>query len=172
MDQNIDAPLRLASIHVQGTPHTRRSFLDSLVRPYIKPEAQTLGSILHDARAIGALLNDLDVYDSVVARVERSREPLAQHDDVELIFKMREKSRMFLKTATEIGNNEGGAVRGHSTSFNLGLITHAIRRAQHAEFATRLEEQKRSRLTSPSGQQRVSRSMRLCRLPFRLSPAA
>ena len=109
----MDSPVRLASIRVEGNKHTRKSFFDSLFEPYLKPEttASTLGAVLHDARAIGSLLNETDVYDSVIARIERNRSPLANPNDVELVFKTREKPRMFLKTSTEIGNNEGGAVR-------------------------------------------------------------
>ncbi|KAI0341508.1 hypothetical protein BDW22DRAFT_1332695 [Trametopsis cervina] len=111
VNENIDSPLRLASIRVEGAANTRKSFLGSLVDPFIHTDSssQTLGSILHDARVVGHLLNETDLFSSVVAKVERSREPLAQANDVDLIFKLREKSRMFLKTSTEIGNNEGGA---------------------------------------------------------------
>ena len=112
VNDNVDSPLRLASIRVEGAVHTRKSFLNSLVHPYLHSDLapQTLGSILHNARAIGHLINETDLFTSVLAKVERSRDPLAQPNDVELLFKTREKPRMFLKTSTEIGNNEGGAV--------------------------------------------------------------
>ncbi|KAI0825955.1 surface antigen-domain-containing protein [Irpex lacteus] len=111
VNDNIDSPLRLASVRVEGAAHTRKSFLGTLVNPYLhsEPTSQSLSSILHDARAIGHLLNETDLFNSVFAKVERSREPLAQPNDVELVFQTREKPRMFLKTSTEIGNNEGGA---------------------------------------------------------------
>ncbi len=115
VNDNIDSPLRLASVRVEGAVHTRKSFLGTLVNPYLhsEPTSQSLSSILHDARAIGHLLNETDLFNSVFAKVERSREPLAQPNDVELVFQTREKPRMFLKTSTEIGNNEGGAVSGN-----------------------------------------------------------
>ena len=114
MNENIDTHMRLASVRVEGAAHTRSSFLGSLVRPFLdktEPERQTLGTILHDARAIGGLLQETDIFDQVFAKVERSTEPRAQPGDVELVFKTHEKPRMYLKTSTEFGNNEGGAVR-------------------------------------------------------------
>ena len=105
--------MRLAAVRVEGAPHTRASFLGSIIRPHLEkpnPEQQTLGSVLHDARAIGGLLQETDIFESVYAKVERSREPRAQHGDVELVFTTKERPRMYLKTATELGNNEAGAV--------------------------------------------------------------
>lgn len=113
VNENIETHMRLAAVRVEGAPHTRASFLGSLVRPYLekpKPNEQTLGSVLHDARAIGSLLQETDIFESVHAKVERSREARAQHDDIELVFKTKERPRMYLKTATELGNNEAGAV--------------------------------------------------------------
>jgi outer membrane protein insertion porin family len=106
--------MRLTGIRIEGATRTRSSFLGSLVYPYLhktNPEPQTLGSILHDARGIGSLLQETDIFSSVLAKVEQSREPRAQPGDVELVFKTHEKPRMYLKTSTEFGNNEGGAVR-------------------------------------------------------------
>lgn len=118
VNDNIDTHMRLAGVRVEGAAHTRPSFLGSLVRPFLdesqQPGKQTLGAILHDARAIGSLLQETDIFESVFAKVERSKEPRAQPGDVELVFKTHERPRMYLKTATEFGNNEGGAVRGAS----------------------------------------------------------
>ncbi|EKM56873.1 uncharacterized protein PHACADRAFT_208046 [Phanerochaete carnosa HHB-10118-sp] len=112
INANIETHMRLAAVRVEGTPHTRASFLGSLVQPYLakpNPDQQTLASVMHDARAIGSLLQETDIFESVYAQVERCREPLAQHGDVELVFMTKERSRMYLKTATELGNNEAGA---------------------------------------------------------------
>ena len=115
--------MRLASVRVEGAVHTRSSFLGSLVRPFLDKndsEKQTLGTVLHDARAIGSLLQETDLFDTVLAKVDRSAAPQAQPGDIELVFKTREKSRLYLKTSTEFGNNEGGAVSPASTPFISG----------------------------------------------------
>ena len=112
----MDLPLRITSIRIDGADHTRKSFLESLVRPHlaspvILENRSTLRNVLESTREIGHLLHESDIFSFVAAELERSRGPLAQPGDIDLIFKTREKSRMYLKTSTEIGNNEGGAVR-------------------------------------------------------------
>lgn len=100
---------------MDGAKHTRKSFLQGLVKPHLAgPDTaghSTLKNVLESARDIGHLLHESDIFASVNAELERSRSPLAQPEDVDLIFKTKERPRMFLKTSTEIGNNEGGAVR-------------------------------------------------------------
>lgn len=44
-------------------------------------------------------------------QLERSREALAAPNDVDVIFTTKERGKYFLKTSTEVGNNEGNAVR-------------------------------------------------------------
>lgn len=151
MNENIDTHMRLASVRVEGAVHTRSSFLGSLVQPFLSKtdgEKQTLGSILHDARTIGSLLQETDIFETVLAKVDRSTEPRAQPGDVELVFKTRERSRMFLKTSTEFGNNEGSAVSPASTRVLPYVLTSNLR-ARHAASATHSAVQKHSKRTSP-----------------------
>lgn len=104
--------MRIASIRVDGATHTRKTFLGSLVNPYLvndKPE--TLGSVLDTARTLGHFLQQTDIFSSVEARLERNRGPFAQPYDVDLVFKAKEKGRFYLSTSTQVGNDEGGAVR-------------------------------------------------------------
>ncbi|THG97311.1 hypothetical protein EW026_g4663 [Hermanssonia centrifuga] len=121
VNSNIDTHLRLASVRVEGAAHTRKSFLASLVHPYVHAEPlvlnnSTLGSVLQTSREIGHLLNETDIFASVVAKLEPSRDVFARPGDIDLVFQTKEKSRMYLKTTGEIGNNEGGAV-----SISLGM---------------------------------------------------
>jgi len=51
------------------------------------------------------------VFQAVEAKIERSRDVMASDEDVDVVFKTREKGRYFVKTATEMGNEEGNAVR-------------------------------------------------------------
>ena len=73
--------------------------------------ASTLQSVLLKARNIGHTLQATDLFQSVHAVVEPSRDPVAAADDVDLIFKTKEKGRFMLKTSTEFGNDEGSVVR-------------------------------------------------------------
>lgn len=127
MNDNLDTSLRIASIRVDGAKHTRKSFLESLVKPHLVSGStldshSSLRTVLESTRDIGHLLNESDIFASVTADLERSREPLAQPGDIDVIFKTKEKSRLFLKTATEVGNNEGAAVR-----FHFGLSDRGVR---------------------------------------------
>ena len=104
--------MRIASIRVDGAVHTRKSFLGSLVNPYLvndKPE--TLGSVLETSRRLGNLLQETDLFNTVEARLEKNRGPFAQPYDVDVVFKTKEKGRFYLNTSTQVGNDEGGAVR-------------------------------------------------------------
>ena len=67
--------------------------------------------MLRNTRAIGGLLQETDVFESVIAKLEASHGVFAQPGDVDSVFETREKGRFYLNTSTQVGNNEGGAVR-------------------------------------------------------------
>lgn len=124
VNDNLTTPLRLASIRVEGAVRTRQSFLSSLVTPFLPhyaaspfaSSADSLGDVLHKARHIGALLQETDIFQTVDARLEGSRDFLARPGDVDLVFRTRERGRFYLNTSTQVGNNEGGAVSPESWS--------------------------------------------------------
>ena len=105
----------MAAVRVEGATHTRQSFLGFLVKPHLPNhfthDEATLQSVLVKARDIGHTLQATDLFKSVYAVIEPSRDPLAAAQDVDLVFKTKEKGRLFLKTSTEFGNSEGSAVR-------------------------------------------------------------
>ena len=109
-----ETPVRIASIRVDGATHTRRSFLNRLIQPHLDPQSSvqstTLGSIIHTTGRISELLRDTDIFHFVHPQLERSQGPLALDGDIDVIFKTREKGRLYLNTSTEVGNGEGNAV--------------------------------------------------------------
>ncbi|KZT68930.1 hypothetical protein DAEQUDRAFT_711147 [Daedalea quercina L-15889] len=120
VNDNLNTPLRLAAIRVEGAVRTRQSFLSALVTPFLpRPVSpsfgasseppSTLGDALHTARHLGSLLQETDIFQSVEARLEGSRDFLARPGDVDLVFRTRERGRFYLNTSTQVGNNEGGA---------------------------------------------------------------
>ncbi|TCD68158.1 hypothetical protein EIP91_011436 [Steccherinum ochraceum] len=112
VNDNLQSPARIAAIRVEGATHTRRSFLNSLVHPFLvndPQKPQTLENVLHSARAFGHVLHETDIFQSIGAKLEASRDVYASPGDVDVVFKTKEKGRFFLSTSTEIGNNEGGA---------------------------------------------------------------
>lgn len=62
------------------------------------------------------------MFHSVEAKLERARDALAKDDDIDIVFKTKEKGRFYLNTSTEVGNNEGNAV----ISFFFSLASCAI----------------------------------------------
>ena len=128
VNDNLNTPLRLAAIRVEGAVRTRQSFLAALVTPFLPhPSASpfassadsssSLGDVLHKARHIGALLQETDIFQSVEARLEGSRDFLARPGDVDLVFRTRERGRFYLNTSTQVGNNEGGAVSAETRCY-------------------------------------------------------
>ncbi|CAL1709271.1 unnamed protein product [Somion occarium] len=110
VNENLNSRMNIASIRVDGAVHTRKSFLGSLINPYlVTDKPHTLGSVLDTTRSLGHLLQETDIFDNVVAKLERSRDIFARPNDVNLVFKAKEKGRFFLNTSTQVGNDEGGA---------------------------------------------------------------
>ncbi|EIM81386.1 uncharacterized protein STEHIDRAFT_171771 [Stereum hirsutum FP-91666 SS1] len=111
VNDNLDTPTRIGAVRVEGATHTRESFLASLIQSRIPPPDQTstLGTVLRTTRDISHLLHRTDIFQTVNVQLERSREALAAPNDVDVIFTTKERGKYFLKTSTEVGNNEGNA---------------------------------------------------------------
>ena len=125
--------LRLASIRIEGAKDVRPNFLLSVCRPYVDPFASnlpwanilygyrtsafirpgqqaTLGGILQLTQSIGADLSAFDLFKDVSAKLVPSANPLADPvEDVDIVIECVKKSRVFLKSSTDIGNGEGTA---------------------------------------------------------------
>ncbi|KAN0129717.1 Surface antigen domain containing protein [Lactarius tabidus] len=140
---DLDQHARIAAVRIDGAPNTRRPFLASLVHPHLLHSAPTFDSVLRTTRDIGHYLVQSDLFQSVHARIEPSLEPAAKPGDVDVVFTAPERSRFFLKTATEVGNSEGTAsatsrirnVFGGAETFeaNISFGT-KTRRSFHAAF--------------------------------------
>ncbi|KAJ7637008.1 surface antigen-domain-containing protein [Roridomyces roridus] len=111
INSNLTTPSQIASVRIEGAPHTRPSFLRFLIDPLIPPPspANDLETALHSARHIADVLKRTDIFNSVDAKLERAKAPLAGKHDVDLVFATKEKGRFFVKSSTEVGNNEGSA---------------------------------------------------------------
>lgn len=112
INENLTSPSRVSAVRVEGAERTREGFLGFLINPFLGPEKApgNLEGVLHAARGIAGRLEGTGIFRSVEARIDRARSPVAQEGDVDLVFRTREKGRVYLKTSTELGNNEGSAV--------------------------------------------------------------
>ncbi|KAJ7138464.1 surface antigen-domain-containing protein [Mycena crocata] len=149
INSNLATPSQISSVRVEGAPHTRPSFLKFLIDPLIPPPSaeNDLQTALHTARRITDVFNRSDIFRTVDVKLERATAPLASVHDVDLVFTTKEKGRFFVKSSTEVGNNEGSAsivarlrnVFGGAETFeaNLSLGT-TTRKAFNATFAAPL----------------------------------
>lgn len=123
ISSNGSKAMTLRSVKVEGADKTRTSFLGFLINPILaQSSANDLDSVLYKTRHIADTLQRTDIFRSVVASIESSRDPMAEPSDVDLILKTRERGRIFINSSTQFGNSdvEGVGVRAvillHSSS--------------------------------------------------------
>jgi outer membrane protein insertion porin family len=114
VNQNLDTPVGISAVRVEGAKNTSHSFLGSIIYPAISQSsanhASTLGDVLQATRSISRALNKTNIFSSVEVEIARPHDPLAASEGVDLLFKTKEKGRYHLSSSTELGNNEGSAV--------------------------------------------------------------
>lgn len=121
LSSHVDSPLSLDNISISGTKYTRPGFLAAIVAPHTG-ETKTLGDVLKTTRDVSDALRAWDIFKSVEAGLEQAQYPMATSRDVDLLLKVQEKGRLYLKTSTDVGNGEGSAVGFHLRHFNLETL--------------------------------------------------
>ncbi|KAF9220729.1 hypothetical protein BS17DRAFT_769068 [Gyrodon lividus] len=117
VNDNLDTPLTISSVRIDGATHTSQSFLAWLLRPHLtsfippSPDISlsqpTLHTVLHTTRTISHTLTSTDLFRALTARIERAE--AGADGEIDLIFNVKERGRFFLKSSTEVGNGEGSA---------------------------------------------------------------
>ncbi|EGU11144.1 DEAD/DEAH box helicase domain protein [Rhodotorula toruloides ATCC 204091] len=69
----------------------------------------TLRSLLHATRDLTATLEKFDIYRGIEASLERSDSVLSEKEDVDIVLRVREAPKYFLRTSTDVGDGEGNA---------------------------------------------------------------
>ena len=117
--------MNISAVRVEGATHTRKSFLNSIIAPALSTENDsTLEDVLHTTRRISHALKKTDIFSSVEPHIDRARSNLASPRDIDLVFKTRERGRWYVSSATEVGNNEGSAVRFSLSPLFFFLFLH------------------------------------------------
>lgn len=132
--------MRITSVRVDGADKTRPSFLHWVIEPQLsraKSDTSTLTVVLNSTRSVSRKLLETDLFHYVLPRFERSKDVLAESGDVDLILQTRQKGRYFLKTATELGNQEG-SVSIHARARNAFGGAETIEAALSSGLRTRL----------------------------------
>ncbi|KAL3417294.1 surface antigen [Phlyctema vagabunda] len=148
---NSTLPVTLSSIHVIGASRTRRSFLDRLFDPILstnRDRPYTLSEALHEVGTAADKLRRFDIYhDGLSMFIDKpdQTDPSTSVSDIAITISAREKSRILLKTGTDLGNAEGSAygnllwrnIFGGAESLNLNASAGTrTRSAYHAIFDT------------------------------------
>lgn len=95
-----------------GATTTRRSFLSSIISPLITQSAPTdLQSQLALILGTASRLNRLDIFSDVSASIAPAdpSDPSTSPTDLAVTYAVKERSRLELKTGTDLGNTEGSA---------------------------------------------------------------
>ncbi|GAA5826820.1 hypothetical protein JCM11251_002906 [Rhodosporidiobolus azoricus] len=126
VNENLDQPLRLNAIRVLGATHTRPSFLSRIFAPYLtslpppsflsssfppaaEPTPHTLRSVLKTSQEVTSTLEKFDIFRNLSASIEKPASMLAHPEEVDLVLRVTEAPKYFLRTATDVGDGEGSA---------------------------------------------------------------
>ncbi|KAI0872414.1 outer membrane protein, OMP85 family [Hypoxylon argillaceum] len=115
LSHNQTLPVTLSSIQIHGAKNTRRSFLDPLLQPLVgdsRNVGYTLADLLNEVGASILKLQKFDIFhpDILVHLSQPPHlDPSTSPTDIDVSLRVRERSRLMLKTGTDLGNTEGSA---------------------------------------------------------------
>ncbi|GAP91430.2 putative sorting assembly machinery 50 kda subunit [Rosellinia necatrix] len=115
LSHNQTLPVTLSSIQIHGAKNTRKSFLDPLFQPLVEDSRNvnyTLADLLKEVGGAVTKLQKFDIFhpDILVHLSQPPHlDPSTSPTDLDVSLRVREKSRLMLKTGTDLGNTEGSA---------------------------------------------------------------
>ncbi|KAI6082728.1 outer membrane protein, OMP85 family [Hypoxylon rubiginosum] len=115
LSHNQTLPVTLSSIQIHGARHTRKSFLDPLFQPLVEDSRNadfTLADLLEQVGGAVEKLQRFDIFQpQILFHLSRPShlDPSSSPTDLDVSLRVREKSRLLLKTGTDLGNTEGSA---------------------------------------------------------------
>ncbi|KAB8231032.1 SAM complex subunit SAM50 [Aspergillus alliaceus] len=151
IDQNSTLPCVISSVQILNAHNTRRSFLERMFNPLLSSNQKrpyTLSEVLQEVSARADKLSRFDIFQQPVSvYLDQSPERNAQTGlpNLDVYVSVKEKSRVLLKTGTDLGNTEGSAygnllwrnVFGGAESLNLNAsLGTRTRSAYQATFET------------------------------------
>ncbi|KAI1432532.1 outer membrane protein, OMP85 family [Xylaria sp. CBS 124048] len=162
LSQNQTLPVTLTNIQVHGAKNTRKSFLSPLFQPLVEGGRNadyTLNQLLNEVGNAVAKMQRFDIFHPDVM-VHLAQPPFADPSTsptpLEVALRVREKSRLVLKTGTDLGNTEGSAYAtmlmrnmfGGAELLSVNASTGTrTRSAYSAEFSTPLQGNPNLRLS-------------------------
>ncbi|OAL39356.1 hypothetical protein AYO20_01226 [Fonsecaea nubica] len=115
IDQNSTLPTTVSSVTVLGTQNTRHGFLGAVVNPLLsanRDRPYTQSELIHEVARTAEKLRKFGIYHdpiSVYLDKPSKTDPTTTPTDIAIYYSVKEKSRIFAKTGTDLGNAEGSA---------------------------------------------------------------
>ncbi|KAI1097391.1 outer membrane protein, OMP85 family [Jackrogersella minutella] len=160
--RNQTLPVTISSIQIHGAKHTRKSFLDPIFQPLVQDGRNvnyTLGDMLEQVGVAVGKLQNFDIFQpQILFHLSRPPhlDPSSSPTDLDVSLRVREKSRLLLKTGTDVGNTEGSAygsmlwrnIFGGAESLSLNASAGTrTRSAYSAEFGAPIQSNPNLRLS-------------------------
>ncbi|EXJ81026.1 hypothetical protein A1O3_07314 [Capronia epimyces CBS 606.96] len=115
IDQNSTLPTTVSSVTVLGASNTRHGFLKRVVDPLLsanRSRPYTQSELIHEVANAATRLRRFGIYHepiSVYLDKPAKTDPTTTPTDVAVYYSVKERSRIFAKTGTDLGNAEGSA---------------------------------------------------------------
>ncbi|OTB10260.1 hypothetical protein K445DRAFT_323121 [Daldinia sp. EC12] len=160
--QNQTLPVTLSSIEINGAKNTRESFLAPIFQPLLDDSRNadyTLADMLDQVGGAVEKLQKFDIFQpNILFHLSRPPhlDPSSTPTDLDVSLRVREKSRLLLRTGTDLGNTEGSAygsmlwrnIFGGAESLSLNASAGTrTRSAYSAEFAMPIRSNPNFRLS-------------------------
>lgn len=95
-------------MEIQGIKWTNSSLIEKEIQPALK--ASTFGEIIQELNQACHRLSHLGIFKEMDVVIDTSPEYRDKYNEVDVTIIVKEKPRLFLKTGTEIGSDEGSLV--------------------------------------------------------------
>ncbi|KAG2191701.1 hypothetical protein INT47_011362, partial [Mucor saturninus] len=107
LEESAGSKAHINAVTILGTKSTRPSFLQTATNKIL--EAKNVADVINKSQDVAETLMRLDIFDHVHILLDNATDsdPLAAPGSINVVYQVKEKSRVFIKTGTEIGNNEG-----------------------------------------------------------------
>ncbi|KAG5520261.1 hypothetical protein PMAC_001340 [Pneumocystis sp. 'macacae'] len=110
VERNSTLPVNISSIRIIGAHNFRQSFLKKVLFPInISESEKTLSYALLSIQNTASQLKKFDIFEKISVTIDQASSPLAGKDDIDVIFHVKEKSRLWARTGTDLSNGEGSA---------------------------------------------------------------
>lgn len=107
LEESAGSNVHVNAVTILGVKATRPSFLEKVTNKILK--AKNVADVINTSQDVAEDLMRFDIFDNVQILLDNATDsdPLAAPDSINVVYQLKEKSRVFIKTGTEIGNNEG-----------------------------------------------------------------